>query len=643
MKNTRLRHAEYYGMTEIFDSLYERSTKGEKFTNLMNIIMSEDNILLAYRNIKRNNGGATPGIDKVTIKDIEKLDTDEFIQTVHKRFNRYNPRKVRRIEIPKPNGKTRPLGIPSMWDRIAQQCILQVLEPICEPKFYKHSFGFRPNRSAENAVSICAQRINLLKMQYVVDVDIKGFFDEVKHTKLMRQIWTLGIRDKQLLVILRKMLKAPIQMPNGTTVYPTKGTPQGGILSPLLANINLNEFDWWIAGQWESFQCREINDYYNKTTGLMSHSYRYKQLRKTSGLKEMYIVRYADDFKIFARTRAEANQIFIASRMWLEERLALPISEEKSKITNLKKHSSEFLGFKLKMERKGYTRNGKKKFVCQTHICDKAKKRIKKQLKDQIKVIQKSANGSEITKNIQIYNSMVVGIHNYYQIATQVNADLMPIQYQLTQVEKHRFKHLGLKKTAKYTTHDKGIKPYLKSKMTRYVNDVPIIPIGFIKTKAALSLKNGVCKYTKAGRTLLHKQLHNVSDAQLQWLRSHPIINERATVEFNDNRISLYVAQKGKCAITGKDLVLTEMHCHHKIPWSKSKDDRYSNLILVSDSVHQLIHATKESTIMAYLKELDLTKNQMVKLNKLRVATGNTSLSFSNQFKTGLRQHEISK
>ncbi len=236
MKNTRLRHAEYYGMTETFDMLFAKSKENQKLTNLMSIITSDDNILLAYRNIKRNNGSATAGEDRVTIYDIEKLSTYKFIEIVKKRFAHYNPRKVRRVEIPKPNGKTRPLGIPSMWDRVAQQCILQVLEPICEAKFYKHSFGFRPTKSAEHAISACAVRISRSKMQYVVDVDIKGFFDEVKHSKLMRQIWTMGIQDKQLLVILRRMLKAPIVLPNGKTVYPTKGTPQGGILSPLFAN-----------------------------------------------------------------------------------------------------------------------------------------------------------------------------------------------------------------------------------------------------------------------------------------------------------------------------------------------------------------------------------------------------------------------
>ncbi|MGA5663872.1 reverse transcriptase domain-containing protein, partial [Bacillus bombysepticus] len=245
LNNKKLRHNEYYGIQPVLDDLYQKATKRSSFKNLMSTITSDGNILLAYRNIKANKGSLTSAYDNVNIKDIERMEQSYFLNEVKRRFQNYQPQKVRRKEIPKLNGKTRPLGIPSMWDRIIQQCILQVLEPICEAQFSKRSYGFRPNRSAENAIADAAKRVNQQNLTYVVDVDIQGFFDEVNHTKLMHQLWTLGIRDKQLLVIIRKILKAPVQMPDGTTMFPTKGTPQGGILSPLLANVNLNEFDWW--------------------------------------------------------------------------------------------------------------------------------------------------------------------------------------------------------------------------------------------------------------------------------------------------------------------------------------------------------------------------------------------------------------
>ena len=121
------------------------------------------------------------------------------------------------------------VAVPCIIDRIVQQCILQVMEPICEAKFYEHSYGFRPCRSAENAVSYAYGLAQRNKLHYVVDVDIKGFFDNVNHRKLLQQIWTLGIRDTKLIQIIKAMLKAPIQMPDGEILYPDRGTPQGGL------------------------------------------------------------------------------------------------------------------------------------------------------------------------------------------------------------------------------------------------------------------------------------------------------------------------------------------------------------------------------------------------------------------------------
>ena len=240
-KQRKIRNSEYYGMEGIFDGLYADSRKGRVFNHLMEIIESEENIKLAYRTVKKNTGSDTAGVDKRTIADLAKLSEEEYVRLIKKQFSNYHPRPVRRVEIPKPNGKTRPLGIPTIVDRMVQQCILQVMEPVCEAKFSENSNGFRPNRSAETAIAQCMRLIQVQHMYHVVDLDIKGFFDNINHTKLIRQIWALGIRDKKLLCIIKEMLKAPIILPNGEKIIPTKGTPQGGILSPLLANIVLNE------------------------------------------------------------------------------------------------------------------------------------------------------------------------------------------------------------------------------------------------------------------------------------------------------------------------------------------------------------------------------------------------------------------
>ena len=175
-KNGLLRNNEYYQMQEIFDDLYKKSENNANFKNLMPIITSSENIRLAFRNLKTNKGSKTPGVDGKTIDDLKALTTEELISYVKKRLSSYNPHMIRRVFIEKKNGKKRPLGIPTIEDRLIQQCIKQVLEPICEVKFHNHSYGFRPNRSTHHAIARVCSLINRAKLNYAVSIDIKGFF-----------------------------------------------------------------------------------------------------------------------------------------------------------------------------------------------------------------------------------------------------------------------------------------------------------------------------------------------------------------------------------------------------------------------------------------------------------------------------------
>ncbi|HCR84026.1 MAG TPA: hypothetical protein DIW07_11605 [Lachnospiraceae bacterium] len=303
-KKQKIRNNEYYNTQTVFDDLYSKAINNQNFYKLYDIITSEQNILLAYRNIKKNKGSKTSGTNKNSIIDIGDNEPEKLVNYIRQRMGNFIPHSVRRVEIEKENGKKRPLGIPTIEDRLIQQCIKQVLEPICEAKFHNHSYGFRPNRGTHHAIARALFLTNLKNHQYVVDIDIKGFFDNVNHGKLLKQMWSLGIRDKRLLCIISKMLKAEVK---GIGI-PDKGVPQGGILSPLLSNIVLNELDWWISSQWETNPIRK--------------RYRTHQIKGSKGtLKKIYIVRYADDFKLFCNNRADAGNIFIATQNWLKERL----------------------------------------------------------------------------------------------------------------------------------------------------------------------------------------------------------------------------------------------------------------------------------------------------------------------------------
>jgi group II intron reverse transcriptase/maturase len=262
-------------------------------------------LLDAYQKVRRNKGAR--GIDGVTLEQFEER-ADEYLGFAQEKLQqkRYRARPVRRVYIPKPNGKKRPLGIPVILDRIVQQALLNWLGPIYEATFSEVSYGFRPERSALEAIEAVKKYLDR-GYQYVVEVDIEKYFDSVDHGLLMKKLEE-EVTDSRVLNLVKDFLQVGV-MEQRQWSATDEGTPQGGVISPLLANVYLNSFDHLIAGK---------------------------------GYK---LIRYADDFVIACGTKEEAEQVMQEVIRYLEDELRLHINKEKSRIVDFRRESFEFLGY----------------------------------------------------------------------------------------------------------------------------------------------------------------------------------------------------------------------------------------------------------------------------------------------------------
>lgn len=516
--------------------------------SLIEKITSDENIYSAIECIKSNSGSKTPGVDGKTIENII-ANIKEVVHRIKTELSdgKYFASDIRRINIPKGNGETRPLGIPIIYDRVVQQCIKQVIEPIIDRKFHPNSFGFRPGRSPEHAIAQNNNLINIAKFHFVVDIDIKGFFENINHNKLIKQLRAIGIKENKLISIIKEMLKAKTKLPTGEIIQNSKGVPQGGVLSPLLANVVLNELDWWIDRQWTGMKLeREYSNTANKE----------KSLRIRTKLDEVKIVRYADDFKLYCRSIGVAQKFFKLTKLFLRNKLKLEISEKKSKIVNLRKQSSEFLGIRIT------TIKNRDRRTVRTFISNKAKMNIKRTIAKAIKELNENRNKSQAQK----YNTVIAGIQNYYRIATMVSQDMAKIGYNMGRKLKNLFGKRNYTKDASYCRRYKNynFKVWNVAGVTLY-------------TIAA-------CKYKIVKSYSAKKQKFDLMDEELK-----ETSNLKA-IEWEKIKSKLRFLRNSTCEITkeyigGRD----KFYVHHILPKEKGGTDEMDNLILLKYEFKKLL------------------------------------------------------
>jgi group II intron reverse transcriptase/maturase len=354
-------------------------------------ILSSDNMNEAYQKVKRNKGAG--GVDKMEMDELlEHLKTHREEILTSLLTGSYKPYPVKRVEIPKENGKTRKLGIPTLRDRVVQQAILQVLSPIYEKQFVETSYGFRPNRGCHDALKKCQEYANQ-GYWYVIDIDLEKFFDTVNQSMLM-EILSRLIKDNRVLSLIQKFLNAGI-MDRGMFIRSDVGVPQGGPISPLLANIMLNELDQKLE-EW---------------------GYRF--------------VRYADDLMIFTKSKRAGQRQFQRVSKFIEGKLKLKINKEKTSITRL--NQIKYLGYGF------YRIKGKCRFRVHPKSITK--------LKDKLRETTGRSNGMSIEGRKTKLNQIIRGWVRYFKLA-----DMKAIMQSIDEWLRRRIRMITWKRWKKVRT-----------------------------------------------------------------------------------------------------------------------------------------------------------------------------------------------
>lgn len=577
-----------YGINDVEQILFDKALTKTRFNHLWQYVIDERNIICSIKIIGSNKGKKTAGPDGITFNDMMKLDIEDVIKEIKNRLFGSKRGKARNVMIPKSNGKMRSLGITNLYDRIAQQCVKNILEPILEAQFNPESFGFRKNRNAQECMSYIATTLQYNNEGHIYDCDLKEYFDTVKIDKVLDKLkLNHNIHDLAFLKCIKRLMWIDLIQPKEK--YNGVGLRQGTILGPILANVMFHDFE---------LRLHKINDFERENGRQIiqnpnihkNHGKNYKRGREFyfNWLKHrrvVKIIRYADDFVLISKGKYDIYDAIMMLEDWCKEN-ELEINRDKTKLIPIHGDAQlKFLGYKY---RKTYSTK-QNSFI----ISVKDQKKLWRETKLMLEWCLWKGN-------LDYFIVYIRGIFNYYNICTNLTWLISRI-------------HLLL------------IKKMCRSRQKVKIDKVRNPHVSFIINGQLLNLwemRQHSVKSTADYMYEVHKlwEPNQTRYKALEWL-DYFFENRTKTGKNSSNIIYIpsLLNQQKKDPILDKEYLYMdpqEIHIHHKIPLSLGGTDNYSNLIMLSKTSHKFVH-----DVNLKLKDLPAYIN-LKQLNKYRKLCG---------------------